>query len=308
MSWIEIATALLASGIRLSMPIGIAAIGEVVTERSGIINVGIEGVMLMSAFLAVFGSVVSGSPWGGLAAALLGGAAFSALHAFFTIRLRVDQIVTGIAIVILCLGLSGLFFRLSIGNAPVAVYGFEPLIIYPLNRIPLIGPALFEQSAPVYLCLALAAITSWGLANTRLGLEVRAVGENPEAVEAAGISVAWRRAMATVFGGTLAGLGGATLAITGLNNFIENMIAGRGFIAVACVVFGRWRPLGGLAAAFGFGLTEAIEIRLQIWLPDVPYQLLVILPYVVAVVALVLLGHSAQSPKALGQPFRSAQP
>ena len=307
MSWVDFVTALLASSVRLTIPVAMAATGEVVTERSGVVNVGIEGVMLMGAFLSVYGSAVSGSPWGGLACAVACGVVFGAIHAFFAIRLHAEQIVTGIAIVILCLGLSGLLFRLTIGAKPFAVAGFEPLDIYPLSALPVIGPALFQQQILTYLGLGIVIVTSWTFRFTRFGLEIRAAGESPETVEAAGISVAGRRFAATAFGGGLAGFGGAALAIAGLNNFIENMVAGQGFIAIACVVFGRWRPMGAVVAAFGFGLSEALQIRLQMLVPDFPYQFLVILPYLAAVVALVLLGRSAQSPKFLGQPFRRTQ-
>jgi general nucleoside transport system permease protein len=307
MNTVDFVTTLLASGVRLSVPVAIAATGEVVAERSGIVNVGVEGVMLMGAFISVYGSAVSGSPWIGFFCAIACGAVLGAAHAFFAIRLRAEQIVTGIAMVILCLGLSGLLFRLTIGGKPFAIDGFDPLDIYPLSAIPVVGPAFFQQTILTYLGLAIVVLTGWMLRATRFGLEIRAAGESPATVEAAGISVANRRFVATVYGGALAGFGGAALAITGLNNFIENMVAGQGFIAIACVVFGRWRPLGAVIAAFGFGLAEALQIRLQMLVPDLPYQLLVILPYFAAVIALVLLGRSVQSPKALGQPFRSAQ-
>lgn len=306
MNSVEMSTALLASAVRLSLPVAVTAVGELVTEKSGIINIGVEGVMLMGAFVAVYGTAVTASPWGGLACAVVVGAMLGALHAYFAIRLHAEQIVTGIGIVILCLGLTGLFFRITIGTAPLAISGFEPVGLYPLNRIPLIGPALFEQPVLTYLGAAIVALTGWILRATRLGLEIRAVGEGPDAVEAAGISVTTRRFGACLFGGAMAGFGGAALAITGLNNFIENMVAGQGFIAVACVVFGRWHPFGVVLAAFGFGLAEALQIRLQFLLPDLPYQFLVILPYVVAIIALVFLGRSAHAPKALGVPYRSS--
>lgn len=301
-----ILTALFAAGIRLSAPIAIAAIGETVTERSGVINVGIEGVMLVGAFLAVYGAVYTGSPWGGVALALLGGAALGAIHAYFAVRLLVDQIVSGIGLSIFCLGLSSYLFRLTVGKGYVAVPAFGAFALSPLDKIPFIGPALFNQPAPVYLGLVLALASGIALNYTRFGLEVRAAGESPESVEAAGISVFWRRFLATVYGGSLAGLAGAALAIAELDSFVDNMVSGRGFIAIACVAFGRWRPLGAVMAAFAFGLAEALQIRLQFWLPGVPYQAFVIIPYLAAVVALVLFGRGMAMPKALGQPYRAA--
>jgi ABC-type uncharacterized transport system permease subunit len=260
--------------------------------------------MLVGAFLAVYGAVITGSAWGGLVLALFGGAVLGAIHAYFVVRLAVDQIVTGIALSIFCLGLSGYLFRLTVGKSYVAVPAFASVDLSPLDKLPLIGPALFDQQPPVYLGVLLACVSGLILNYTRLGLEIRAVGESPESLEAAGVSVFARRFLATTYGGALAGLGGATLAIAELDSFVENMVSGRGFIAIACVVFGRWRPLGALIAAFAFGLTEALQIRLQFWLPGVPYQAFVVIPYLVAVGALVLLGRGTAMPKALGQPYR----
>lgn len=296
-------TGLLAAGVRLAMSIGIAALGEAIGQRAGVLNVGIEGIMLMGAFLGVFGAVATGSPWGGVALALIGGAAMGAVHGFFTITLRADQIVCGIGLVILGLGLSSFLFRLTLGRSQVRVPTFRALDLGPLTEIPLIGPVLFGQNILVYVAVALALVLAWVMRRTALGLEWRACGENPSAAEAAGVPVIARRYQAVILGGALAGLGGAYLAMAQINAFVENMVVGRGFIAIACVVFGRWHPLGVLGAALGFGLAEAAQIRLQTWYPDVPYQFFVMLPYLLAIVALVFLARSAALPRALGKPF-----
>jgi len=296
---------LLAAGIRLAMSIAIAALGEVVGQRSGVLNVGVEGIMLLGSFLAALGAVKSGSPWGGLALAGLGGLLLGALHGWFAIVQRADQIVSGIAIVILGLGLSSFLFRLTMGTAPSALPAFRAIDFGPLSTVPLIGPVLFGQNLLAYLTIVVALLLWFVLSRTPLGLAIRACGENPEAAEADGINVNNVRFGCVLFSGAMAGIGGAYLAIAQINSFVENMVAGRGFIAIACVVFGRWHPLGTLAAALGFGITEAAQIRLQTWYPQVPYQVFVILPYLLAIAALVFMARSAALPRALGRAFNS---
>ena len=296
---------LLAAGIRLAMSIGIAALGEAVGQRSGVLNVGVEGIMLLGAFLAALGALSSGSPWGGLALACLGGVLLGALHGWFAIVQRADQIVSGIAIVILGLGLSSFMFRLTMGTAPSALPAFRALDLGPLSALPLIGPVLFGQNILAYLTVLVAIILWFVLARTPLGLAIRACGENPQAAEADGINVNAVRFGCVLFGGAMAGIGGAYLAIAQINSFVENMVVGRGFIAIACVVFGRWHPFGTLAAALGFGITEAAQIRLQTWYPEVPYQFFVMLPYLLAIGALVFMARSAALPQALGRAFVS---
>ena len=294
---------LLAAGIRLAMSIAIAALGEMVSQRSGVLNVGVEGIMLVGAFLAALGAVESGSPWGGLALACLGGLLLGALHAWFAIVLRADQIVSGIALVILGLGLSSFLFRLTMGTTATSLPALRALDLGVLTALPLIGPVLFGQNILVYLTLVAALIIWFVLARTQLGIAIRACGESPQAADAAGVNVNRVRFGCVLFGGAMAGMGGAYLAIAHINSFVENMVVGRGFVAIACVVFGRWHPLGTLAAAIGFGMTEAAQIRLQTWYPEVPYQFFVMLPYVLAIGALVFMARSAALPRALGRPF-----
>jgi ABC-type uncharacterized transport system permease subunit len=293
----------LSAGIRLSMAIAFAALGETVAQRAGVLNVGIEGIMLLGAFLSVLGSVWTGSPWGGVGLAMLGGLVLAAIHGFFAIVLRVDQIVSGIALVVLGLGLSGFGYRLTFGAGRSTIPFFDPLPLGPLAKLPVVGPVLFNQNILVYLGVIVAIALAVVLRRTGLGLELRAIGENPAAADAAGIAVAARRFGAVLFAGAMAGLGGAYLAIGQIHSFVENMVAGRGFIAIACVVFGRWHPIGVLAAAIGFGIAEALEIRLQTWYPQIPYQFFVMLPYLLAVVALVFVARGSAMPRALGKPY-----
>jgi simple sugar transport system permease protein len=304
MDWIFL-VGLLASGVRFATPVLYAALGETVTQRAGVLNVGIEGIMLIGAFMAALGAVASGTPWGGLALALGAGALFGALHGFFCVILKVDQIVSGIGLIVLGLGLSGFGYRVSLGAAsgPLAVPSFERLDFGPLRAVPGLGAILFDHHLLVYLGVALALALAWALRRTGLGLSIRAVGENPAAADAAGLPVNRLRFLCTVFGGALAAVGGAYLSIAQLGGFVENMIAGRGFIAIACVVFGRWHPLGVLLAVLFFGLAEALQIRLQTLNPDIPYQFFVMMPYALAILALILFAGRAGAPAALRVPF-----
>jgi general nucleoside transport system permease protein len=280
--------ALLAATIRLGMAIGLAAIGEAAAERSGVFNIGIEGVMLSAAFVAAWGSVRSGSPWLGIAGAMLIGLILAGVHAFMVLVLRIDQFISGIGMVIFGLGFSSFVARLTIGAKPTSVPGLPSLDLGPISHIPVIGPIFFAQSPLAYLALALAIATGWVLNRTAFGLEVRASGESAEVAETLAIPVRLRQITCILFGGIMAGLGGAYLSVVQVNAFVDNMVAGRGFLAVACVMLGRRRPLAAFIAALGFGLAEATQIRLQTRYPDLPYQFLVILPYIAAIAALVI--------------------
>lgn len=219
-------------------------------------------------------------------------------------RLKVDQIVTGIGLILLGLGLSGYGYRLVFGEAtPMHVPGFRRLDLGPLTDLPIVGQVLFSHHALVYIGVALAIALAWMFARTGLGLTIRAVGESPEAADSAGIDVDRVRLATATFGGAMAGIGGAFLSTAQLAGFVENMVAGRGFIAIACVVFARWNPVGALLVALIFGMAEAAQIRFQSLYPEIPYQLFTILPYVLALVGLVTAARSAKLPAALARPF-----
>jgi ABC-type uncharacterized transport system permease subunit len=296
---------LLASGVRFAMPILFAALGETVAQRAGVLNVGLEGIMLVGAFLAVLAALATGSPWGGLVAAAAGGLVMGLLHGLLSVRLKVDQIVAGIALILLGLGLSGFGYRLAFGSGSVGqVPSFARLDIPGLSDLPILGPVLFSHHLLAYAGVALALGLGFMLSRTGLGLTIRAVGENPKAADAAGIDVDRVRMAACAFGGAMAGIGGAYLSTAQLAGFVENMVAGRGFIAIACVVFARWNPVGALVAALVFGIADAAQIRLQSLYPDVPYQIFIILPFVLALAALAAAARSAHLPAALGTPYR----
>ncbi|HWK66297.1 MAG TPA: ABC transporter permease [Rhizobiaceae bacterium] len=298
---------LLAAGIRLATPIALAAVGETLSQRAGVINVGIEGIMLVGAFIAVLFSVLTGSPWVGLLAAMIAGALLGALHAFFAVRLKVEQIVSGIALLFLGLGLSGYGFRLTLGKdgAAVPVPGFSELNLFGLAELPVMGPVLFGQHALVYLGVISAAVLAFILARTRLGIMIKAAGDYPAAADAAGVGVDRIRFLCVTVGGVFAGAGGAFLSTAQLWGFVENMVAGRGFLAISCVVFARWNPLLAILVALGFGIADAAQIRMQSWFPDVPYQFFVVAPYIVAIVSLAVGSRGSRMPAGLGIPFKA---
>jgi general nucleoside transport system permease protein len=298
-------SAVLAAGIRLATPIMLVALGETLSQRSGVINIGGEGIMLVGAFVAVFGAVKTGSPWTGLAAAMLAGAAMGAIHAYFSVVLKSEQIVAGIALLFLGIGLSGYGYRLAFGvsGAAAAVPGFRPLDVFGLSDVSVVGPVLFGQQALVYLTIAAAIAMTWMFASTRLGIVIKAVGEHPAAAASAGIGVEGVRFVCVSAGGALAGAGGAFLSIAHLWGFVEGMTAGRGFLAIACVVLARWSPVGAIAVALLYGIADALQIRVQPLMPEVPYQFFVIAPYVIAIAA-VGFGSRTAMPAALGKPFR----
>lgn len=260
--------------------------------------------MLVGAFAGALGAVVTGSPWFGLLAAMLSGIALGAIHALMCVYLRLDQIVAGIGLTVFGLGLSGFGNRLTLGSEQaVRVPTFQRLDFGALSQIEFIGPAFFQLHALVYIAVVLALVLWWFMARTGMGLAIRAVGEDPVAANAAGIRVRRTRTLCLLAGGALAGAGGAYLSIGQVGNFVEDMVAGRGFIAIACVVYGRWNPIGVLFATLFFGAADAAQIRLQQLSPDVPYQFFVMLPYVLAIGALVFLSRRSRLPAALAVPF-----
>lgn len=295
---------LIASALRLGTPILFAALGEAVSQRSGVLNVGIEGIMLVGAFTGVWASFATGSPWLGFLAAMIAGIAMAGIHVVLCLHLRLDQIVAGIGLTVLGLGLSGFGNRLVFGTGQATqVPVFERLDFGALSRMDFIGPAFFQLHALVYIAVALAFATWWFVSRTGWGLAIRAAGEDPVSANAAGIGVIRTRTACVLWGGAMAGAGGAYLSVAQIGSFVEDMVAGRGFIAIACVVYGRWNPIGVLLATLFFGAADAAQIRLQPLFPGVPYQFFVMLPYVLAVGALVFLSRHSRLPAALAQPF-----
>jgi simple sugar transport system permease protein len=288
---------LISSAIRLSTPLILAAIGGMFSERAGVINIALEGLMLAGAFTAAAVTYATGSPWVGLLAGIAAGLAIASIHAIACIRYRADQVVTGTAINILMIGipgfLSGALF-LSSGSTPQIPK--EHLLPW----------------TPIVMAFASVPLSWYMLYRTPFGLRLRAVGENPEAADAAGIRVAYMRYAGVLLSGMFAALGGAYLSIGQSSLFTRNMTSGRGFIALAALIFGKWRPVQTMLACLFFGLTEAITIRMQgvVKLPsgeDIPVQFIQIVPYVLTIVVLAGFIGQSRPPQALGRPYQKEQ-
>lgn len=304
MEWIVGLQALLQATVRMAAPLTFTAVGETYGERAGVINIGLEGLMLIGAVTAYAVAFASGSIWLGVLAAGLAAMVFGVLFGVVTITLGANQIVTGAALNLVGLGLSSFIYRAFFGTVTDrAIQPLETVKIPLLSQIPVLGPVLFEQNMLVYAALLLAPLAAWVLNRTMLGLAIRSVGEHPKATATAGLSVIGLRYGAVAFGALLAGVGGAYLSVAYANQFVENMVAGRGFIALAIVVFGRWSPLGALWASLLFGFTFALQLRLQAANIQIAYQFLQILPYVATIVAMILLRGQSAQPKALGIPY-----
>jgi simple sugar transport system permease protein len=258
-------------------------------ERAGVINLGIEGAMLCGALAAAMGAVGFG-PWGGVLMAALAGTLVAAIFAGVAIRAKGDQIITGTAITLLAIGLTGTVYRSAFGpGGPGLSLPTLPDAPVPgLRSIPVLGSALFEQSPLTYLAWLLVPLGFWFLFRTWWGLALRATGESAPSARAAGVPVERVQTLATLFGGALAGLAGATLVLAQVGTFAEKMTAGRGFVAIAIVVLGRWHPAGVLIAALLFGAASALQFVLQAMGLAVPYQLFLVLPYLLALVVLAL--------------------
>ncbi len=302
---IEGIVSFLESDIRTATPILICALGLVFSAKSGVVNIGAEGMMLTGALLGVVGSYFTGSVWGGLGLAMLGGLALAAVFAYLTITVRADQTVVGTAINTLGLGLTTTLFRVIFGmnTSPPKIDSFKAMPIPLLSKIPIIGPALFNQSLPFYIVLLLVPLAGFVMFKTNLGLTIRGVGENPKVCSTVGIPVLRVRWGTVLFSGLLAGFAGCFLSLGTLSFFTEDMVAGRGFMAVAAVVFGNYKPLGVLGAALLFGAGDAIMYRLQATGTAIPYQFLLMLPYVLTILALCGFVGKSQVPAASGQPY-----
>jgi simple sugar transport system permease protein len=297
-----VAAGFLAASVRVATPLLLAALGETVAERAGVINLGIEGAMLCGALASAIGSAWGGA-WVGVLAALVAGAAASAVFAVVAIRGRADQIITGTAITLGAVGLTGAVYRAVFGaaGAALSIPTLASIPIPALHRIPLLGPALFAQPATTYLAFAAVPLLWWLLNRTREGLAMRAAGESLAGARAAGVQIAAVRTRATIIGGAFAGVAGASLVLAQVGTFAERMTAGRGFVAIAIVVLGRWNPVGVLAAALLFGAATALQYLLQALGLDVPYQLFLMLPYLLVLLALAGAVGRVRAPVELGR-------
>ncbi len=295
--------ALLEACVRLAIPLLLAALGELVIERSGVINIGVEGTMLVGAFVGFAVGVQVGSPGLGMLAAALAGASVGLVFAFFVLVRLADQIVVGTAVNLLALGSTGLAARALWEGAIPTGQTVATWTIPGLAAIPWIGPAFFAQGPHAYLAFALAPLVAWFLVRTRPGLQLRAVGESARAADAEGVPVRGMRLAAILFGTAVMGVAGSMLSLSLSNTFTEGMTAGRGFIALTVVIFARWSPIGAVGAALFFGAAVAAQHRLQAMGTAIPYQLTLMLPYVLTLLVLALASRRSAGPADLGQPF-----
>lgn len=277
-----------AAAVRIATPLLWASLGEVIAERAGVINLAVEGSMLVGCLAAVFGAL-SGDPWMGVLAAAGAGMVVSGLFAAVAIWGRTDQIIAGTAVTLAAVGVTGMLYRQLL-----LTHGAE-------LQLPMLGPVLFRQSAPTYLALAAVPMVWWALYRTTVGLRLRAVGEAAAAARATGIDTRRYQTIAVMIGGLFAGIGGATLVLAQVGAFAERMTAGRGFIAIAVVVLGRWQPAGVLGAALAFGALTALQFVFQAMGLEVPYQFFIMLPYLIALGALTGVAGRVRPPRGLGR-------
>ncbi len=294
----------LVASLRLSAPLAFAALGGLLSERSGVLNIALEGMLLSGAFASAVGAFFTGNSWLGILLAIFLGGLVGILHAYLCVTLRVDQLVSGLAINLTAAGLTSFWARILFNSGQAqSLPGINIIGIPGLKNIPIIGDILFNEDPLVYLLFLLIPILTYILFRTSIGLSLRAVGEYPRAADTAGISVKLVRYVAVTLSGCLAGLGGAYLALVHVKFFVEDMSAGKGFIALAALIFGRWHPVSTFFACLLFGATEALQLRIQAFNLNIPYQFLVMLPYLIALFALVGLAGKSTPPASLGIPY-----
>jgi ABC-type uncharacterized transport system permease subunit len=299
---VTVLVGILASGIRLATPYLYAAIGETFAQRSGVLNLGVEGQMLLGAFAAFYVALTTGNLGLAVLVAMLVGAIMGLAMAFVTVNLHAQQGISGIGFYLFGLGMSDLLFQKMLGTVET-VKGFSKIHIPVLSDIPGLGEIFFSQSLMVYAAYLLVPIAWFVLNKTTLGLKIRSVGENPEAADSLGVSVAGIRYFTIVLGGTLSGVAGASLSIALLNVFQQNMTSGLGFIAVALVYFGGWRPWGVLAGALLFSMVNSLQLWIQVLGIPIPSDIAVMMPYVLTILVLVASVSRVRGPSALTKPF-----
>lgn len=294
--------AFLQGTIRTATPLALAAMGETIAERAGVINIGLEGSIIAGALAATIAAPGLGVG-AGMVAAMAAGLLVALLFALFVVTLRADQIIIGTAISMLALGATGTIYRLLYGQmgAALTVPTIGTMRIPGISSIPIVGRALFEQPAVTYVAYVLVPLVAWWMYRTHAGLALRAIGESPEAAAASGVRVARLRTLAIAVDGLLGGLAGATLVLAQAGTFVEGMSAGRGFIAIAIVALGRWRPIGVALAALVFGAASALQYFFQAAGTHAPYQIFLALPYLLTLVALATARGRSIAPAALAR-------
>ena len=303
---LSVIAGILTSAIRLATPYLYAAIGEAFSQRSAVVNLGVDGIMLVAAYASFFIVLTTNSIWLGLLAAIIVGLLMGLLMAFVSVTLKAEQGISGIGLYMFGLGLSSLLFKTTIGTVKT-VTGFQPVKIPLLGDIPVIGEIFFHHSLLVYGAFLLVPIAWWVMEKTTLGLRIKSVGQNPAAADSLGVNVDRVRYLSVCTGAILAGIAGASLSISLLNLFQDNLTAGQGFIAVALVYFGGWRPVGILWGALLFSTVNAFQLWMQVLGVKIPSDVAIMLPYLLTIAALTVAINRVRQPAALNKPFERGE-
>ncbi|SOC37566.1 nucleoside ABC transporter membrane protein [Rhizobium subbaraonis] len=298
-----------AAVLRIATPLIFGTLGALLSERSGVLNLGIEGIMTFGAMIGWLAVFNGADLWTGMLVAALSGALFGLVHAAMTVSLGLSQHVTGLGITLFASSLSYYIFRLAVplASTPPTVTPFQPISVPGLSDLPFIGPALFTQTLPTYLSIVIALLLAYIVYRTPLGLALRMSGENPHAAEAQGVDPIRIRYGAIMAGSALMAMGGAFLTLSAFNSFFPTMVQGRGWICIALVVFASWRPGRALFGALLFAFFDAFQLRLQTVLGNVPYQMFLMMPYILSIAALAVMARRARVPQALMQPYRRGE-
>lgn len=303
---VALAPGILAAALRMATPIALAAYAGVLSERAGVVNIAIEGMMLMAAMVGDLVMLYTGSIWAGVIAGVLAAGVLALLHAVLSIKFMTDQIISGTAINILAGGITGVAYLRYLAQPARArplPSTLQPIEIPLLKDIPFLGEVFFENRPIVYLMLILTFVIWYALFRTPWGLRVRAVGEHPKAADTMGINVFKMRYISVFLSGLVAGLGGVWFSLEQVGHFDMQMTGGKGFIGLAAMIFGRWNPIGALGAALLFGLPEALQINIAMFLPNIPYQFMSMIPYILTIIVLTGVVGRAVAPAADGQPY-----
>ena len=295
--------------LRIATPLIFGVLGALLCERVGVLNLAIEGIMTMGAMIGWLSVYLGADLWTGLAIAAVSGAVIGLLHAFLTVSLSLSQHVSGLGITLFASSLAYFIYRLvvNVGSLPPTIEPFQPLELPMLSDLPFFGEIFFSQMGPTYLALFAVVLMAYILRQTPLGLAIRMTGENPHAVDAQGLNPIMIRIVAIVVGSALMALGGSFLTTAAFNSFFPEMVQGRGWICIALVIFASWQPGKALFGAILFSFFDAYQLRLQHVVEDVPYQLFLMAPYVLSILALILVSRRAKVPEALMAPYRRGE-
>jgi len=298
-----------AAVLRIATPLIFGTLGALLCERAGVLNLGIEGIMTFGAMIGWLSVYHGADLWTGLLIAAFAGGIFGLLHSALTVTLGLSQHVSGLGVTLFASSFSYYIFRLivPVAGTPPTIVPFQPVAIPGLSTLPFVGPALFTQTAPTYLAILVALIMAYILVRTPVGLAIRMTGENPHAAEAQGLNPMRVRYGSVIAGSALMGMGGAFLTLSAFNSFFPTMVQGRGWICIALVVFASWRPGRALFGALLFAFFDAFQLRLQTAVQGVPYQIFLMTPYILSIVALAVMSRRARVPQALMQPYRRGE-